>query len=56
MENKHVVVDDDNPEWTKRDFAKVRPGSEVLPVEFLKTFKRTPGRPKGSTTLFTRLR
>ena len=47
---KHVVVDDDNPERTTRDFAKARPGSEVLPVEFLKTFKRTPGRPKGSTT------
>ena len=50
MANKRAVVDDDNPEWTKRDFAKARPGSEVLPDEFLKAFKRTPGRPKGSTT------
>ena len=50
MANKPVVVDDDNPEWTKKDFANARSGSEVLPVEFLKAFKRTPGRPKGSTT------
>lgn len=50
MANKPVVVDDDNPEWTKRDFARARPGSEVLPAKFLKTFKRKPGRPKGSTT------
>jgi len=50
MANKPVVFDDDNPEWTKDDFAKARPGNEVLPAEFLKAFKRTPGRPKGSTT------
>lgn len=50
MANKPVVFDDDNPEWTSEDFAKARAGSEVLPPEFLKAFKRTPGRPKGSTT------
>jgi len=50
MANKPVVFDDDNPEWTKEDFARARQGSEVLPPEFLKAFKRTPGRPKGSTT------
>ncbi len=50
MANKPVVFDDDNPEWTSEDFAKTRAGSEVLPPEFLKAFKRTPGRPKGSTT------
>lgn len=50
MANKPVVFDDDNPEWTAEDFAKARTGSEVLPPEFLNAFKRTPGRPKGSTT------
>lgn len=50
MANKPIVFDDDNPEWTKEDFARARKGSEVLPPEFLKAFKRTPGRPKGSTT------
>jgi uncharacterized protein (DUF4415 family) len=50
MANKPVVFDDDIPEWTKEDFARARQGSKVLPSEFLKAFKRTPGRPKGSTT------
>lgn len=50
MANKPVVADHDNPEWTKEDFAKARRGSEVLPVEFSKVFKRKPGRPKGTTT------
>lgn len=50
MADKSVVFDDDNPEWTEADFARARPGSEVLPPEFMKAFKRTPGRPKGSTT------
>lgn len=50
MANKPVVFDDDNPEWTKGDFARARSGSEVLPAEFLKAFKRAPGRPKGSVT------
>jgi uncharacterized protein (DUF4415 family) len=25
------LIDDDNPEWTREDFAKARPASEVLP-------------------------
>ena len=50
MANKPVVFDDDNPEWTKEDLAMARAGNEVLPGEFLKAFKRAPGRPKGSVT------
>lgn len=50
MANKPVVFDDDNPEWTEADFARAKPAREVLPPEFVKAFKRTPGRPKGSTT------
>jgi uncharacterized protein (DUF4415 family) len=33
--------DDDNPEWTKEDFAKVRPASEALPD----LMRRSRGRP-----------
>lgn len=50
MANERDMVDHDNPEWTTEDFAKARRGSEVLPAEFLKAFKRKRGRPKGSTT------
>ena len=34
---------DDNPEWTKADFAKARPASEVLPVELYRSFTRGRG-------------
>ena len=35
--SKEPVFDDDNPEWTKEDFAKARPPAEVyagLPAAF----------------------
>jgi uncharacterized protein (DUF4415 family) len=43
--------DDDNPEWTKEDFARARPAAEVLP-EFIgknaaeELVRRGRGRPK----------
>ena len=43
--------DDDNPEWTKEDFARARPAAEVLP-EFIgknatqELMRRGRGRPK----------
>ena len=41
---------DDNPEWTKADFARARPASEVLPPEVLAAFgKGKRGRPLGWT-------
>lgn len=43
-----VVFDDDNPEWTKEDFARARPASEVLPPEVVAAFGRKPGRPAGT--------
>ena len=51
MENreKPVVFDDDNPEWTEEDFARARPAAEVLPPGFMAAFRKTKGRPKGST-------
>lgn len=34
---------DDNPEWTKADFAKARPASEVLPAELYRALVRGRG-------------
>jgi uncharacterized protein (DUF4415 family) len=39
------AVDEENPEWTKEDFAKSRPAEE-MPAEILAQFKNRPGRPK----------
>ncbi len=41
---------DDNPEWTADDFARAKPGADVLPVELTAALKRAPGRPAGSVT------
>ncbi len=44
------VEHDDNPRWTKDDFARARPASEVLPAEVVAAFgKGKRGRPTGST-------
>ena len=41
---------DDNPEWTEADFARSRPGAEVLPSALLSAFgKGKRGRPLGSS-------
>ncbi|MCC6919547.1 MAG: BrnA antitoxin family protein [Alphaproteobacteria bacterium] len=44
-----AVFDDDNPEWTKADFAKARPASEVLPASFARALVRTRGPQKKPT-------
>jgi hypothetical protein len=31
--------DEENPEWTARDFARAKPASEVLPAEVIAQFK-----------------
>ncbi|MGT2515642.1 BrnA antitoxin family protein [Sphingomonas panni] len=41
---------DDNPEWTADDFARAKPGAEVLPAALVSALKRAPGRPAGSVT------
>jgi uncharacterized protein (DUF4415 family) len=33
------LIDKDNPEWTAADFARARPGSEVLPASLLKKLR-----------------
>lgn len=44
-----VVFDDDNPEWTREDFARSRPAGEVLPEAVAAALvKNKGGRPKGS--------
>jgi uncharacterized protein (DUF4415 family) len=37
---------DETPEWTKKDFAKAKPASEVLPPEVMAQFKNKGGRPR----------
>jgi uncharacterized protein (DUF4415 family) len=37
---------DENPEWTKQDFARAKPASEVLPPEVIAQFKNKGGRPR----------
>jgi uncharacterized protein (DUF4415 family) len=40
---------DDNPEWTKEDFARARPASHILPEAVVGALvKPKGGRPKGS--------
>lgn len=40
------AIHDENPEWTKEDFAKARPASEILPPEQLAQFRAKVGRPR----------
>ena len=40
---------DDNPEWTKADFAKARPASDVLPAELYQALTRGRGPAKQPT-------
>ncbi len=49
--NRPSRPDEDNPEWTKEDFARARPAAEVLP-EFIgekatqELMRRSRGRPR----------
>ena len=53
---KEPIFDDDNPEWTKVDFAKARPPAEVLPPELLAQFKNTRGPQKTPTKVAVSIR
>jgi uncharacterized protein (DUF4415 family) len=47
-------IDKDNPEWTAADFARARPGSEVLPASLLKKVRgaqKTPTKERISIRL-----
>ena len=45
---KQVDIDDENPEWTKEDFARARPGREVIP-EIIALIQRRRGPQKRPT-------
>lgn len=40
------LIDEDNPEWTRDDFARAKPGAEVLPAAFV---RKVRGRQKSPT-------
>jgi uncharacterized protein (DUF4415 family) len=40
------ALHDENPEWTKRDFARAKPASEVLPPDVMAQFRNKGGRPR----------
>jgi uncharacterized protein (DUF4415 family) len=46
---RKVTFDDDNPEWTDKDFLEARPAHEVLPANILAAFPRTRGPQKAQT-------
>nr|WP_295666650.1 BrnA antitoxin family protein [Sphingomonas sp.] len=46
-DDRRIVFDDDNPEWTQEDFARARPISEF--PELAAAFGKARGRPVGST-------
>ena len=54
--SREPIFDDDNPEWTKADFAKARPAAEVLPSELLAQFKKTRGPQKAPTKVAVSIR
>ncbi|WP_105533120.1 BrnA antitoxin family protein [Solimicrobium silvestre] len=41
------LIDDENPEWTAKDFAKARPANEVLPQLFSAKVAQTMLKPRG---------
>jgi uncharacterized protein (DUF4415 family) len=49
---KPVVFDDDNPEWTEEDFARAKPLNEF--PELMAALYPKRGRPKGSTKAGTK--
>jgi uncharacterized protein (DUF4415 family) len=53
---KEPIFDDDNPEWSKEDFAKAKPPAEILPPELLAQFKNTRGPQKAQTKIAVSIR
>ena len=54
-----VVIDDDNPEWTREDFARAQRGDDIPPhirAAFPKTQAKSRGRPAGSAKQLVSLR
>ena len=53
---RKVAFDDDNPEWTEKDFRDARPPHEVLPPDVLSAFPRTRGPQKAPTKVAVSIR
>ena len=49
MSRKRKAIDDENPEWTKADFARAKKPEELLPPEVLRNFKHHRGPQKTPT-------
>lgn len=47
MPRDPVIFDEDNPEWTKDDFARALRGNDI-PAEIRAAFPKMRGRPAGS--------
>jgi uncharacterized protein (DUF4415 family) len=47
--------DDDNPQWSAKDFAAARTGDDI-PAAILAAFPKSRGRPKGQTKVPVSLR
>ena len=54
--SRKVLFDDDNPEWTDKDFKKAKAPHEVLPPDVLKVFPRTRGPQKSPKKIPVSLR
>lgn len=52
---ENPVFDEDNPEWTKADFARAKSGDSI-PDHIRAAFPKTRGRPKGSNKQLVSLR
>lgn len=46
-DKRPIIFDEDNPEWTREDFARARPLSDF--PELAAAFPKARGRPVGST-------
>jgi uncharacterized protein (DUF4415 family) len=49
-QNKPVVFDEDNPEWTEADFARAKRGKDIPEIMRLAFGSGRRGRPAGSVT------
>ena len=51
----NVIFDEENPEWTREDFARAKRGDD-MPAHIRAAFPKTRGRPAGSNKQLVSLR
>lgn len=54
-DERPIVFDDDNPEWTDADVARAKSG-DAIPAHIRAAFPKTRGRPPGSAKQLVSLR